>query len=63
MYRQAFRFLQECQGVAFRVVIHMDTIAPAYLIGRNQIGHGLNEQPFDGALQMTGAVLEICSFP
>ena len=62
MDSQSFSFLDERQYFALRIEIHLYAIATANLIGRDEIGHGLNQQPFNRALQMPGAILEVGSF-
>ena len=46
----------------FCVEVDIDAVAAANLIGSDQVGHGLDQQALDGALQMTCAVLQVGSF-
>ena len=59
---QAFCFLGKKQATAIFVEIRLNPISRIDLAGGHQVRHGLNQQAFDCAFQMTRAVFQVSAF-
>src|SRR5439155_26622509 len=55
-------FLREGQFAARRREIDLDDVAQADLAGGDQVRNRIDQVPFDGAFQMTCAVLQVRTF-